>query len=90
MSEITISSSIKNYPIIKIGWIGIKDCTPPLNENVILYGKMLSYDAEKTIFITALSLIDNDYCENVYGEEILEISHWMPLPHAPRDEDEVD
>ena len=61
-------------------WISVKDRLPEEGENVLTYGARPSYDV---VYVNRL--IDKKSGEWLYGEYV---THWMPLPQPPTNEDE--
>jgi hypothetical protein len=63
-------------------WISVKDEKPPYNERVLLYGKDCTY--------ATIGELCNEYGHDKYYDDegspwrYENITHWMPLPKAPK------
>ena len=75
---VTVKSQLETT--LESNWISVKDRLPEEGENVLTYGARPSYDV---VYVNRL--IDKKSGEWLYGEYV---THWMPLPQPPTNEDE--
>ncbi len=81
-------------------WISVKDKMPPDDEFVLIYHKGCSgeYSAEDPICLGYWICVAKSKIKNIFTEGLVdrwavgsdrgfgEVTHWMPLPKSPEDE----
>lgn len=73
-------------------WINIQDRLPKLHDEVLLYMPSLDDSFESNYVVGYLEsdfcFYFNNYGENIEAVNIEFMSHWMPLPKSPNEENE--
>lgn len=67
-------------------WISVNDRLPEDMKEIMFWGRCKDYhkDTPNSAFIGVLKDSDNTMTWHSLGYEVLNVTHWMPLPEPPK------
>jgi hypothetical protein len=77
-----LAECVRNLGIDRPGWINVRDGLPNPSVDVLLYAE------DGTMLVAGIDGLTGDwYYDDELGPARDEITHWMPLPSPPRDDE---
>lgn len=72
---------------MKSEWISVKNKLPPSGKSILVHNQHFEHSSIRMAFMTSRGYYDAYECG--CGMKLDNVTHWMPLPEPPTNQEEV-